>query len=345
MKVFLAILLGFGLAPICSVGQDMLMINIAGDKSTYTPAHFHITEVVDSRTFTGSIGKVSDGPVAVDGGLADGIKAFVAVPMAENSIPVSMHVNQFEVKEKAAGSKRQFELSVTIAYYAGESKLLEYSGNAFAQSVTNAAPYIEKLVKDNITGNLKEFDSWMAKNKQTISAEPTVTVQVAMSGLSEQKTHIAYSKNRKLFITDFEAEPDDASIGAAATLSGIGMKIQASSLRKNTNVNVILTVYFDRARSWMKDNGKNVTTLQHEQLHFDITALKACMLKQQIEKAEFSPANYKQQLRDMLAKVQEETGDMQNMYDLETEHGTIIDKQEDWTRRIEEMKRNQTCYR
>lgn len=345
MKVFLAILLSFGFAPFYSMGQDAIVIDITTEKASYTPVHFHMTDVIDSRAFTNTIGKINDGSVTVRGGLAEGIEAYIGNTKAEGSIPVSMHINRFEVKEKAVGNKRQFELGMVIAYYAGKSKLLEYSGNAFTQSVTDAAPYIEKLVRDNISGNLKEFDAWVAKNKQTISAEPVVSVQVSMSGIAEQKSHIAYAKDRKLYITDFEAEPDESSIGAAATLSGIGMKIQASTLRNNTNVDVMLTVYFDRSRSWMKAHGKNVTTLQHEQLHFDITAIKACMLKQQIEQAEFSPGNYKQELRDMLARAQEETGDMQNKYDRETEHGTIVDEQEKWTRRIEEMKRKQTCYR
>lgn len=345
MKVFLAVLLGLIVAPLCAVAQEGVEIDISGDKATYTPVHFHVTDVTDSRTFTNTIGKVNEGPLIIKGGLAAAIKAYTTHAKAEQSVPVTMQINRFEVKEKQAGSKRQFELTMSIAYYAGKSKLLEYSGSAYAQSLTDVAPYVEKLLKDNISGNLKEFDAWMAKNKETISAEPMVTVNVFMSGVADKPGHIAYAKDKKLYMTDFEAEPDESSMGAAATLSGIGMKMQGSTLRNTTKVDVTLTVYFDKSRSWMKPQGKNVTTLQHEQLHFDITAIKACMLKQQIEQAKFSPGNYKEELRDMLAKVQEEAGDMQNTYDRETEHGTIIDEQEKWTKRIEEMKRQQACYR
>lgn len=330
---------------LCSYAQDGVVIDLSVDKAVYTPVNFHVVDVTDARTFTNTIGRVNEGAVIVKGGLASAIKAYVNHKIAGKSVPVTMHINRFEIREKQVGSKRQFELNMNIAYYAGKSKLLEYSGNAFAQSVTDAAPYIEKLVKDNISGNLKEFDGWMAKNKESVSAEPVVTVNVFMSGVAEKPGHIAYTKDRKLYMTDFEAEPDESSIGAAATLSGIGMKMQASTLRNTTKVDVTLSVYFDKSRSWMKPNGKNVTTLQHEQLHFDITAIKACMLKQQIEKAEFSPATYKDQLKDMLAKVQEKAGDMQNSYDRETEHGTIIDEQEKWTERINTIKREQACYR
>lgn len=345
MKVLFSILLVFIGVPLCSVAQEGVVIDISGDKSTYVPVHFNVTDVIDSRTFTTSVGKVNEGPLTVNGGLAAGVRVFVGHTKATGAVPVTMHINRFEIKEKQVGVKRQFDLNMSIAYYAGKSKLLEYSGGAYAQSITDATPYIEKLIKDNISGNLKEFDAWMAKNKATVSAEPVVTVNVFMSGVAEKTSHIAYAKDRKLYMTDFEAEPDENSMGAAATLSGIGMKMQASTLRNTTKVDVTLTVYFDKSRSWMKPHGKNVTTLQHEQLHFDITAIKACMLKQQIEQANFTPGNYKEELSNMLAKVQEEAGDMQNTYDRETAHGTIIDEQEKWTERIEAMKQQQKCYR
>lgn len=344
MKLFLA-LIGFMCIALPSMSQEGVIVDLSVDRAAYVPMHFAVTEVIDARTFTNSIGKVKEGGVTIKDGLSTAVKTFVSLEKAKSAIPVTMYINRFEIREKQVGSKRQFELSMSIAYYAGKSKLLEYSGSAFAQSVTDAAPYIEKLVKDNISGNLKEFDAWMAKNKTTVSAEPVVTVQVYMSGVAEQPVHIIYTKDRKLYMTDFEGEPDESSMGAAATLSGIGMKIQSSTLRNTTKVDITLTVYFDKSRSWMKPHGKNVTTLQHEQLHFDITAIKACMLKKQIEEAVFTPGNYKEELSNMLVKVQEEAGYMQNTYDSETAHGTIIDEQEKWTKRIEEMKQQQACFR
>lgn len=345
MKLIFVLLFGLIAYQPASSAQEGVVINLSADKSTYMPVNFHVVDVTDTRTFTNTIGRVNEGAITVKGGLGEGLKAYVNHKITGGAVPVTMQINRFEIREKQAGSKRQFELGMSIAYYSGKSKLLEYSGNAYTQSISDAVPYIEKLVKDNISGNLKEFDAWMAKNKESISAEPVVTVRVFMSGVAEKQGHIAYSKDRKLYMTDFEAEPDQSSIGAAATLSGIGMKMQASTLRNITKVDLTLTVYFDKSRSWMKPHGKNVTTLQHEQLHFDITAIKACMLKQQIEQAKFSAANYKEELSNMLAKMQEEAGDMQNTYDRETAHGTIIAEQENWTKSVGDMKRQQSCYR
>ncbi|MBZ0099068.1 MAG: hypothetical protein K8F30_08280 [Taibaiella sp.] len=346
MKVFVVSFLYILSCSLAVVAQEGVVIDFGGSEPSYTPVNFHISEVVDDRPSPNSMGSVKEGEVTVKDGLATALRNYAGNTVPHSaSLPVVMHITRLEVTEKAVGAKRQFDLAMSVAYYTGEAKLVEYSGSAFAQSITDAGPYIEKLISDNVSGNLKEFDAWVAKNKNTINAQPTVTVNVSMSGLPENKSHIAYSRNTKLFITDFEGEPDEASPGAAATLSGVGMKIQSSTLRNNTKVDVILTVYFDRSRSWMKDHGKNVTTLQHEQLHFDITAIKACMLKRQIEQTAFTPDNFRQQLKEMLDKVQAETGDIQNTYDRETAHGTIIEAQESWNERISKLLAEQNCYR
>lgn len=327
-----------------SLGQ--VSIQLSGKEQGYAPQHFYISDVVDSRTNKGSLGKIREGDVTIEGGLINGLQEYInAMQGAQgDKTPVTMHINKLDLTEKNLGSKRQFDLNIAIAYYIGSSKLLEYKGGSFAQARDNPQPYIEKLVRQNIIGNLKQFDAWMAKNKHTISAEPTVDVNVYFSNLSDKKEQIAYSKKRKLFITDFEAEPDMESVGAAATLSGVGMTYQVSTLRNKTDVDVTVSVYFDKSRSWMKDNGKNVTTLQHEQLHFDITAIKACELKHKIEEAKFSPDNYKAQLKQLLDNAQKEGAEMQNTYDSETEHGTIIDEQEKWNTKVAELLKKQDCF-
>ena len=58
----------------------------------------------------------------------------------------------------------------------------------------------------------------------------------------------------------------------------------------------------------------------------------------------FLAENYKQELTDLLNQVQEEGAEMQNTYDSETDHGTIIDQQEAWNKKIEDLLRQQTCF-
>lgn len=337
MLVFCVSLSGFG---------QTHNIALSDIKVDYQPQHFYIKKIIDSRESKSAIGRITEGSINLVGGLSPALSTYVSNNVSQNksTIGVNMLINRFDISEKSAGGKRQFELLIGIAYYAGAAKLVEFNGSAYAQSAGSADSYIDKLIRDNINGNFKQFDSWMAKNKNSIATEPAVNVKVNFARTTEKADQIVYSKNRKLYITDFEGKPEEDIIGAAATLSGISMNYQSSTLRNKTDVTVTVSIYFDKSRSWMKENGKNVTTLIHEQRHFDITAIKACQLKEQLENTEFTPQDYKSQLKDLLNKAQTEGAEMQNTYDDETEHGTIVDRQEAWNKKIDEMLSRQKCY-
>lgn len=343
MRFLIFTVFSFFISPFTAQAQISINIPIKGNIALYQPRNYYISSVVDDRTDKSTAGKTKDGDIIFPGGLEQTILHSIERGKNKN-MPISMHITQLDIKERSAGSKRQFNLSMGIAYYAGATRLTAYNGSSYAQSYKDAAPYIEKLILKNISDNMKEFDSWVGKNKNAISAAPTVEMHVYFSNLSDNKNKIAYSRSRKLFITDFQGEPDKSSPGAAATMSGIGMKYQSSTLHNKTTVDVTISVYFDKTRSWMKDIGKNVTILLHEQRHFDITAIKACELKQLIEAASFTPGNYKTELSKLLNRMQQEGTEIQNEYDRETEHGTIIDKQEAWNKKIEALLSKQKCF-
>ena len=260
------------------------------------------------------------------------------------SLPVVMHLKTLSIREKDLSSKKQYNLTLGIAYYANGQQIVEYNGSAYTQSNSDALPYIEKLLRTNIINNLKQFDNWLGQNKIAVSAGPSVKVAVSFAKQNNDKSKIYYKKGRKLFITDFIAPPDSTSPGAAATLSGIHMNYRSKTLHQQTTVNVTISVFFDKTKSWMKANGKNSTTLRHEQRHFDITAIKACELKTQIENTAFTPENYQQALKKMLYKIQQEAGEMQELYDEETEHGVAIDQQEAWNKKVTAMLNKQQCF-
>ncbi len=325
--------------------QD-ITIQLQNDPKNYQPQNFYITEVVDSRTFKTKLGKIKEGDIHLNGGEAAGLTNYFKEQFKKpvKGLPVTIHLNTFTIKEKAVGSRRQFDLSVGIAYYSNGQKLVEYNGSAYVQTSSAPLPQIEKLVRSNLINNLEEFDTWLEQNKLTVSAGPSVKVNVQFAKSSKDKNIIYYQKDKKLFITDFIAPPDSSSYGAAATFSGIHMNYKSTTMHRQTTVDVTLSVFFDRSKSWMKPQGKNASTLRHEQRHFDITALKACELKKLIEQKEFTPANYQQELKKLLYKIQEEAGSMQNSYDEETYHGTIIDAQEKWNNTILEELGKQQCF-
>lgn len=326
-------------------GAQDVVINMEQNSSAYTPNNYYITKVVDARNESGSIGTIKEGELIFNSGLSETLTKYFESKTQENDkVPVSMHIKQLEINETSSGFKRQFNIQLNIAYYVGNNKLIEYSGSAYNQSRGGYKEAIYRLITDNIISNMEGFDSWVYKNKDKVTAEPSIDVNVVLATRPDNPNYIMYNTKRKLFITDFMAEPDEMSIGAAATSSGIGMNYTSSTLYNHTKLTITVTVYFDKSRSWMKENGKNATTLMHEQVHFDITAIKGCELKERIEQAELSQENYPEQLKKLLYTVQEEGDKMQKQYDKETQHGTIIDKQQEWEKKVAYMVEQQTCF-
>lgn len=174
----------------------------------------------------------------------------------------------------------------------------------------------------------------VAQNKAG-KAQAQVTVHIADQ--AKDKNLILFDRNRKLTIKDFKGKPDNYSHGVGATYSGISMEMQGFSKNSAVTVNVTLTVYFDQTKSWMKPEGKTERVLAHEQVHFDLTAIKACDLAKAIEQGKFTSDNVQQKIRDLQEYHTKELSKLQQAYDKETRHGTVANKQAEWSAKVAEQ--------
>ena len=168
-------------------------------------------------------------------------------------------------------------------------------------------------------------------------------ITVAIANQTKDKNLILFDRNRKLIIKDFKGKPDDYSHGVGATYSGISMEMQGFSKNGAATVNVTLTVYFDQTKSWMKPEGKTERVLAHEQVHFDLTAIKACDLAKAIEQGRFTADNVQQKIKDLQEHHTKELSKLQQAYDKETKHGTVAEKQAEWSAKIAERLAASTC--
>jgi cell division protein ZapA (FtsZ GTPase activity inhibitor) len=179
-----------------------------------------------------------------------------------------------------------------------------------------------------------------AQNKAN-KAQAQVTVHIADH--TKDKNLILFDRNRKLGIRDFKGKPDNYSHGVGATYSGISMEMEGISKNGAVTVNITLTIYFDQTKSWMKPEGKTERVLAHEQVHFDLTAIKACDLAKAIEQGKFTSANIQQKIRDLQEHHTAVLSKLQQAYDKETKHGTIAEKQAEWSARVAEQLSASTC--
>lgn len=340
----LLFILFIAIAPVVSA-QNNVVLKLS-HQAENTPRNFKVTHVADDRANKDNIGEANDKPLQLDGGLEQSFNDYFqnSFKWEQDAVPVEMHIEQLNITENDLGSKKQHDMEIGIAYYKDGNKLMSYTGSAYAQSRGDARPYIDKMIRSNIENNMQSFDQWVGRNKKVLSSGPSVTVHVTIAHSTGDKNLIPYSTSRKLYMTDFLAPPDENSVGSAATQSGIKMNYEGSRLHQQTTIKITIIPYFDKRKSWMKASGKNAHTLEHEQRHFDITALKACELKERIENADITPENYDHVIKGLLKDVQDEAGERQDTYDEETVHGTIIDKQEEWNQRIEKELKAQKCY-
>lgn len=84
--------------------------------------------------------------------------------------------------------------------------------------------------------------------------------------------------------------------------------------------------------------------LRHEQVHFDIAAIYACRLKQELESTFFFPENFKEQLRNIYQSLNQATAAEQARYDMETLHGIDADAQARWETAIAGRLQDVACF-
>jgi hypothetical protein len=170
----------------------------------------------------------------------------------------------------------------------------------------------------------------------SVSAQFTVTIkwQPIKGGSGDT---IYYDPERKLEWDDFKGRPDAGSPAAAITESGFGYKMSMQSVNRKTNVVITVFCYFNKKHSWVKKNMDTDYALLHEQHHYDITYINACLFIQKLKEAQLNLSNYDylvEKIHDESFKALEK---MQDDYDGQTSNGRINRMQYAWNRKIDQQ--------
>ncbi len=306
--------------------------------------HFSISGVVDDRSDTSNIGMMRAGllnkqtPVTLANGTTGAISDFVQTYVQQDADkdPIELHILQLKVAEQVIGGKEQADLNTQFGFFKNGKKIIDYSGTSYIQSGIDVSPYIGKLVSQSLESVLREFDRWWSENKAKYddSQKDNITVNATLQQDSKDPDHIAFRSNVPLHIEDFQADPDELSMALAATYSGFALVYETKSENTGTTVRIEVLPYFDKTKSWMRNNGKTAYVLQHEQQHFNITAIKAYEFIAAIRNSRFTVAGFKEEITALQKKYSKEMEQMQTQYDLETKHGTLKEKQKLWESRI-----------
>jgi len=162
---------------------------------------------------------------------------------------------------------------------------------------------------------------------------------------TDTNTNLIVYGSRQLTLDDFQGPVDNNVLSyTAVTFSAIDIKCTYEESVDSIKANVIITPYFDKTKSWCKTSGHNEHTLAHEQLHFDLTALKACELVKRIQTTHFTKADFSKELHDVNQSLLNEVATEQDKYDNLTHHGILTDKQAEESARIKALLQKSWCY-
>jgi hypothetical protein len=354
-KIFLLLFLLAG--SVLSHAQGTKIINFKQEKLKARLQHYYIAEIKDDRSDTTTIGSVRSGVFSkrsvslnLPGGAAAAFVNFFKANLTADTrtIPISLHIVQLEVAEKTGGMKAESEVRMNIAFYNAAGKIVEYKGSNTVQATLDATRYVEELIRRGLDDMLQQFDTWAGQNQAQLKAAlkgPSVEVEVEILADAADTDRIAWTHGRPLTLDDFRGRPDELSRAAAATNSGLDVKTSLQTQYGQTKVTVTIVPFFDKGRSWCRANSRNTRTLQHEQQHFNITAIKGCELADTIRHFTFTTQNYMKELEQLYRQKDREAQQQQEVYDAETSHGQIQAAQTKWEQTIREMLNRQSCYR
>jgi hypothetical protein len=315
----------------------------------YAPKNYCITDVIDDRSDKSSVAKIKGDKTEkadLPGGAGEAIKSYLAKNVAQDRSkqPITLHITKFYFDIKKTGAQWASDAEVTITFYAGDRKLVELSGKGQKTNMNDPLEYVDEFTKKALENDLKNFDNWWQQNKDRVPTATTVKVIANVSKAVSKPDYIPYSTSRPLSIADFQGTPQGYVIELAATLSGIGMESDGQTKNGQMVITLNFTPYFSRSGSWFKNEGKNPRVLAHEQTHFDITAIKACELVNKIRSMTFTQDNYEAMIQNMMKQNSAAANEEEALFDSETAHGTIREKEEEWEKKVKERIKTVGCY-
>lgn len=145
-----------------------------------------------------------------------------------------------------------------------------------------------------------------------------------------EQDKIYWSKNKKITWDDIKGTPDPASSLGAVTYCSIGY----SAKLKKDSLNIIVTCFFNKQKSWVKPDQKTTALLKHEQGHFDLNEIYSRKLRKMLSEYKFDKASVKKDIQILYERSWKECYAQQEAYDRETENSRNSAKQQEWDNKI-----------
>jgi len=141
---------------------------------------------------------------------------------------------------------------------------------------------------------------------------------------------LAWEPERKLSWDDFQGAPEENTIIGARTFTTIKYRLYDN----DTACRVVVRCLFLKKVSWKAEEHTTIYSLQHEQLHFDISELFARKLRKAFKEYKYSRATVNSDIAAIFKRICAEKTKFNKKYDKETVHCVDMTKQLVWNNKI-----------
>ena len=146
---------------------------------------------------------------------------------------------------------------------------------------------------------------------------------------------IYYNPDNKLVWENFKGRyPNDNSRIAAITMSGFGYNASMKSSGGKGQLNIQVYCFFNKNKSWVRPGKTTAYILNHEQHHFDISYIAACIFIDKIQSVVMTNSDYNTLLPRVYDECIEIMNKMQDDYDGQTRNGQETAQQDKWNKFI-----------
>jgi hypothetical protein len=309
---------------------------------------YELVEVLDIQSNSTSIGSIYSTnnqiyKIKIKNTISQGIKDFYnnSLLQSETERAIQIRVVDFKISEKQQSNKvASGELKIKFSYYLKGSfepvHLVDYEAGITYQRSIHRTDLVNQILNKGVSNSLIFFNDWI-KNHATHNRKLAKSVRLEIiekSRKSDQDT-VFYNSNRPLTWNDFLDKPNRTSRNNAVIFTSLAMEGDPFMEDGVLVLPLEIKVYMLPGSSWVRNEGKNDYSLNHEQRHFDVTRIVGNRLINKLKALELNPENYEAEVNGAFFDSYREMNRLQEIYDARTRHGldnaqhrwnTILDK-------------------
>lgn len=136
---------------------------------------------------------------------------------------------------------------------------------------------------------------------------------------------------------DFTGQPSRSGRSEAVSFTSFAYEGSSRKVKDTLVVNLQLQVFMVKSASWIRGTQGDRTTLEHEQLHFDITRVVGERFRKKILSMPLTIEDYDSMVQYEYLESFREMNRMQNEFDRETNNGQHLSVQYRWRQDIHNM--------